>query len=74
MEESKDLLQQAKDIVNKDKKEIMLLTTKASVNGAVSGMIVGLMIGYYKGKNIYVSALVGGIIGGVASAIIVNKK
>lgn len=74
MEEQKDYLQEVKDIVSKDKREILLLTTKASVNGAVTGLVVGMMFGFYKQKNIYVSGLVGAVLGGVATALIVNKK
>jgi len=74
MDEEKDYLQEVKDIVSKDKREILLLTTKASVNGAVTGLVVGMMFGFYKQKNIYVSGLVGAVLGGVATALIVNKK
>ena len=74
MEEEKDYLQEVKDIVSKDKREILLLTTKASVNGAVTGLVVGMMFGFYKQKNIYVSGLIGAVLGGVATALIVNKK
>ena len=74
MEEEKDYLQEVKDIVSKDKREILLLTTKASVNGAVTGLVVGMMFGFYKQKNIYISGLVGAVLGGVATALIVNKK
>jgi uncharacterized membrane protein YeaQ/YmgE (transglycosylase-associated protein family) len=74
MEENKDYLQKAKDIIDKDKREILLMTTKASVNGAVTGLVLGLMLGYYKHKNIYVTGLVGAILGGVATTIIVRKK
>lgn len=74
MEEKNDYLQEVKDIVSKDKRDILLLTTKASVNGAVTGLIIGMMFGFYKGKNVYVSGLVGGIIGGLSTALIVNKK
>lgn len=73
-EAKKDYLQEVKDIVSQDKREILLLTTKASVNGAVTGLVLGLMVGYYKDKNIYVSGLIGAIVGGVATAMIVNKK
>jgi hypothetical protein len=74
-EETKtDYLQEVKDIVSQDKRDILLLTTKASVNGAVTGLVLGLMVGYYKDKNVYVSGLIGAIIGGVATAMIVNKK
>lgn len=69
-----DFLAQAKDIANKDKREVLMITTKASVNGAVTGLVLGLMIGYWKNKNIYITGLVGAIIGGVATSIIVNKK
>ena len=69
-----DFLAQAKDIANKDKREILMITTRASVNGAVTGLVLGLMIGYWKNKNIYVTGLVGAVIGGVATSIIVNKK
>jgi outer membrane lipoprotein SlyB len=69
-----DFLAQAKDIANKDKREILMITTRASVNGAVTGLVLGLMIGYWKNKNIYVAGLVGAVIGGVATSIIVNKK
>jgi hypothetical protein len=69
-----DFLAEAKDIASKDKREIILLTTRASVNGAVTGLVLGLMIGYWKNKNIYVTGLIGAIIGGVATSIIVNKK
>lgn len=74
MEEEKDYLKEVKDIVSKDKREILLLTTKASVNGAVTGLVVGMMFGFYKQKNVYVSGLVGAVLGGVATALIVNKK
>ena len=69
-----DFLAQAKDISSKDKREVLLITTKASVNGAVTGLVLGLMLGYWKNKNIYVTGLIGAIIGGVATSIIVNKK
>jgi uncharacterized protein YcfJ len=69
-----DYLQEVKDIVSQDKRDVLLLTTKASVNGAVTGLVLGLMVGYYKDKNVYVSGLIGAIVGGVATAIIVNKK
>jgi hypothetical protein len=69
-----DFLAQAKDIASKDKREVLMITTKASVNGAVTGLVLGLMIGYWKNKNIYITGLVGAIIGGVATSIIVNKK
>jgi hypothetical protein len=69
-----DFLAQAKDIASKDKREVLLITTKASVNGAVTGLVLGLMLGYWKNKNIYITGLVGAIIGGVATRIIVNKK
>jgi hypothetical protein len=74
MEDAKDYMTEVKDIVNKDKRELIMMTSKASVNGAVTGLVLGLMVGYYKSKNIYVTGLVGAIIGGVATAIIVNKK
>jgi uncharacterized protein YcfJ len=69
-----DFLKEAKDIANKDKREILMITTKASVNGAVTGLVLGLMIGYWKNKNIYITGLVGAIVGGVATNIIINKK
>lgn len=69
-----DFLAQAKDIASKDKREVLMMTTKASVNGAVTGLVLGLMLGYWKNKNIYITGLVGAIIGGVATGIIVNKK
>jgi hypothetical protein len=74
MEDAKNYMTEVKDIVNKDKRELIMMTSKASVNGAVTGLVLGLMVGYYKSKNIYVTGLVGAIIGGVATAIIVNKK
>jgi nitrate/nitrite transporter NarK len=74
MEEEKDYLEEVKDIVSLDKREILMLTTKASVNGAVTGLIIGMMFGFYKQKNVYISGLVGAVIGGVGTAIIVNKK
>jgi hypothetical protein len=74
MEEEKDYLKEVKDIVSQDKREILMLTTKASVNGAVTGLVIGMMFGFYKQKNVYISGLVGGIIGGFATALIVNKK
>lgn len=74
MEEVKDYMQEVKDIVSKDKRDVLLKTSKASVTGAVSGLVLGMMIGHYKGKNIYMFGLMGGIIGGVATAIIVSKK
>lgn len=73
-EEKTNYLQEVKDIVSKDKRDVLMLTTKASVNGAVTGLVLGLMVGYYKSKNIYVSGLIGAVIGGVATAMIVNKK
>lgn len=69
-----DFLAEAKDIASKDKREILMITTKASVNGAVTGLVIGLMLGYWKNKNIYITGLVGAVIGGVATGIIVNKK
>lgn len=69
-----DFLAQAKDIASKDKREILMITTRASVNGAVTGLVLGLMLGYWKNKNIYITGLVGAMIGGVATSIIVNKK
>jgi len=73
-EEKTNYLQEVKDIVSKDKRDVLMLTTKSSVNGAVTGLVLGLMVGYYKNKNIYVSGLIGAVIGGVATAMIVNKK
>ena len=69
-----DFLEQAKEIASKDKREVLMVTTRASVNGAVTGLVLGLMLGYWKNKNIYITGLVGAIIGGVATSIIVNKK
>lgn len=69
-----DFLTTAKEIVNKDKKDIFLQRTSASVNGAVTGLVFGLLIGHYKNKNLYISALVGAIIGGVASNILISPK
>lgn len=69
-----DFLAEAKEIASKDKREVLMVTTRASVNGAVTGLVLGLMIGYWKNKNIYITGLVGAIIGGVATSIIVNKK
>jgi hypothetical protein len=74
MEDAKDYMTEVKEIVNKDKRELLMMTSKASVNGAVTGLVLGLMVGYYKNKNIYVTGLVGAIIGGVSTAILVNKK
>ena len=74
MEDAKDYMSEVKDIVNKDKRELLMMTSKASVNGAVTGLVLGLMVGYYKNKNIYLTGLVGAIIGGVSTAILVNKK
>jgi hypothetical protein len=73
MDENKDILQEVKDIVNKDKRDILMLTTQASINGAVTGLILGLMIGYYKKQNVYVSGLIGAVVGGVATGIIIRK-
>jgi hypothetical protein len=69
-----NFIAEAKSIASKDKREVLMVTTKASVNGAVTGLVLGLMLGYWKNKNIYVTGLVGAIIGGVATSIIVNKK
>lgn len=69
-----DFLAQAKEIAGKDKREVLMVTTRASVNGAVTGLVLGLMLGYWKNKNIYITGLVGAIVGGVATSIIVNKK
>ena len=74
MDDEKDYLEEVKDIVSLDKREILMLTTKASVNGAVTGLIIGMMFGFYKQKNVYISGLVGAVIGGVSTAIIVNKR
>lgn len=71
--EDTNFIQEVKDIVSKDKREVLLLTTKASINGAVTGLVLGLMVGYYKDKNIYVTGLIGAILGGAATAILVNK-
>ena len=73
-EEKTNYLQEVKDIVSKYKRDVLMLNTKASVNGAVTGLVLGLMVGYYKSKNIYVSGLIGAVIGGVSTAMIVNKK
>ena len=70
----KDYLSEAKDIVNKDKRELLMQTSKASMNGAITGLVIGLMVGYYKKYNVYASGLAGAIIGGVTTAIIVTKK
>jgi hypothetical protein len=70
----KDYMQEAKSIVSKDKRELLMETSKASMSGAVTGLVIGLMVGYYKKYNIYASGLVGGLIGGVATTMIVNKK
>jgi len=67
-------LEEAKNIVDKDKRELFMHTSKASINGAVTGLVIGLMLGYYKKMNIYVSGLTGAVIGGVATSVIVNKK
>lgn len=72
--EDNNFIQEVKDIVSKDKREVLMLTTKASINGAVTGLVLGLMIGYYKDKNIYMSGLIGAILGGAATAILVHKK
>lgn len=72
--DDKDFMGQVKEIVSKDKREVLLITTKASINGAVTGLVIGLMVGYYKDKNIYISGLIGALIGGVATTILVNKK
>ena len=72
--EDNNFIQEVKDIVSKDKREVLLMTTKASMNGAVTGLVLGLMVGYYKNKNIYMAGLIGAIIGGVSTAILVNKK
>lgn len=71
--ETSNYLQEVKDIVSKDKRDILMLTTKASINGASIGLILGLMFGYYKKQNIYVSGLIGAVVGGVATGIIVRK-
>ena len=69
-----NFIQEVKDIVSKDKREVLMLTTKASINGAVTGLVLGLMIGYYKDKNIYMSGLIGAILGGASTAILVHKN
>jgi hypothetical protein len=69
-----NFIPEAKAIASKDKREVLMVTTRASVNGAVTGLVLGLMLGYWKNKNVYVTGLVGAIIGGVATSIIVNKK
>jgi hypothetical protein len=69
-----NFIAEAKEIASKDKREVLMVTTRASVNGAVTGLVLGLMLGYWKNKNVYVTGLVGAIIGGVATGIIVNKK
>lgn len=70
----KDYLSEAKEITNKDKRELLMQTSTSSMNGAITGLVIGLMVGYYKKYNVYASGLVGGILGGVATALIVNKK
>ena len=74
MEDVKDYMSEVKSIVSKDKRDVLLHTSKASVSGAVTGLVLGLMIGHYKGKNVYISGLIGAIIGGVATAILVTKE
>jgi len=69
-----NFLDEAKSIASKEKREILMITTRASVNGAITGLVLGLMLGYWKNKNVYVTGLVGAIIGGVATSIIINKK
>lgn len=72
--ESKDYMLDVKNIINKDKRDVLMLTTKASINGAVTGLVLGLMIGYYKNKNIYVSGLIGAVSGALLTGVVVNKK
>lgn len=69
-----NFLEDAKSIANKDKREILMITTRASVNGAITGLVLGLMLGYWKNKNVYVTGLVGAVLGGVFTSIIINKK
>lgn len=72
--EDTNFIQEVKDIVSKDKREVLMITTKASINGAVTGLVLGLMVGYYKDKNIYMSGLIGAVLGGAATAILVHKN
>lgn len=63
-----------KEILSKDKREVLMMTTQASVNGAITGSVIGMMVAYYKGKNIYLFALMGAMCGGVLTGILVHKK
>jgi len=71
--EKPNYLADVKNIVSKDTRDILMLSTKASINGGVTGLVFGLMIGYYKNKNVYVSGIIGAIIGVVATNIIIRK-
>lgn len=74
MAQSKDYMAEAKNILEKDKRDILLITTKSSVNGAITGLIIGLMVGYYKQKNIYVSGIIGAVAGAAISGLLIHKK
>jgi hypothetical protein len=37
----KDYLEEAKNIVDKDKRELLMQTSKASMNGAITGLEIG---------------------------------
>ena len=67
-------LEEAKTIVDKDKRELFMHTSKASINGAITGLVIGLMIGYYKKYNIYASGLTGAIVGGADDTAAAKMK
>lgn len=69
----KDYIAEAKEIIDKDKRELLLQTTKNSINGAIGGMVVGLMIGYYKQMNLYASGIIGMVAGGLLASMIDEK-
>ena len=67
-------LEEAKTIVDKDKRDLFMHTSKASINGAITGLVIGLMVGFYKKYNIYASGLTGAIVGGADDTAEAKKR
>lgn len=74
MTDNKNYMAEVKNIVDKDKRAVLMMTTEASVNGAVMGLFLGMMVGYYKKHNIYLCGLIGAVSGAVLTGVLIHKK